>query len=719
VTSFRARLVLSLFGFAGTLAVITVSAGRAQGPQPGHPSAAQQPPPPPVQGPLPTFKSEVNYVEVDAIVTDSSGTFVRDLSKDDFQVFEDRKLQTITTCERVDIPVERAVRPLFATQPIEPDVRSNEHPFDGRIYVMVIDDLHTAFGRTERVRRTARQFIEQRLGANDLMAVVTTGGTAARREFTTNRQLLLSAVDSVNGRRLASATRNKLDAYRIQGDLRLPGEPIADPEEPRRADDARSTLRTLRSVADWLSRIHGRRKSILFVSEGLEYDIFNQASSILSAASSNPRAIYDEMRETISAAARADVSIYGIDPRGLATAGDEDIEIDSYPTDPSLGLRPTSLLDELRISQDSLRMLSDETGGFAVVNRNDVGSAYERIVEDNSSYYVLAYYPPSDARDGRAHTIDVRVGRPGLTVRARKSYVTPKEGETEPAVKPTGGVSKELRELLESPLPVSGLGLRVFGAPFKGNPPNASVLLSTEMKGSDLHLGPMDVVELVYVALDSEGKVRGSSTDTITMNLRPEVKEQIASSGLRFTKRLTLAPGRYQVRVAGRDSAGGAIGLVLYDLDVPDFNRARFSMSGLVLTSREAQALPTTKPDDALKDVLPGPPVAIREFSPSDEISLFAELYDNQASTPHGVDITTTVRTTEGAIVFKESEERDASELQGSHGGYGHTSRIPLRGFAPGLYVLNVEGRSRLGREFVASREIQFSVVRSEALPSR
>jgi VWFA-related protein len=716
VTSFRSRLALSLSGF---VTVIAVSAGLAQGPQLGRPSTAQQQSPLPVQGPTPTFKSEVNYVEVDAIVTDSAGTFIRDLSKDDFQVFEDRKLQTITTCERVDIPVERAVRPLFATQPIEPDVKSNEHPFDGRIYVMVIDDLHTAFGRGERVRRTARQFIEQRLGANDLMAVVTTGGRAeANREFTTNRQLLLSAVDSVNGRRLVSATGNKLDAYRTQRDLRLPGEPIADPEEPVRADEARSTLRTLRSVANWLSRIHGRRKSILFVSEGLEYDIFNQASSSLSAASSNTRAIYDEMRETISAAARADVSIYGIDPRGLATAGDEDIEIESYPTDPSLGIRPTSLMDELRISQDSLRVLSDETGGFAVVNRNDVGSAYDRIVQDNSSYYVLAYYPPSDARDGRSHTIDVRVRRPGLTVRARKSYVAP-ERQTELAVNPTGGASRELRELLESPLPVSGLGLRVFGAPFKGNPPNASVLFSAEMRGSDLQLGPKDVIELAYMAVDPEGKVRGSSTDTVTMNLRPEVKEQIAGSGLRFTKRLNLAPGRYQVRVAGRDSSSGALGLVLYDLDVPDFNGSRLSMSGLVLTSREAQALPTTKPDDELKGVLPGPPTAIREFSPSDEIVLFAEVYDNEASKSHRVDITTTVRTTEGAIVFKESEERDASELQGPHGGYDHTARIPLRGFAPGLYVLNVEGRSRLGPGLVASREIQFSVVRSEPLPPR
>ena len=69
---------------------------------------------------------------------------------------------------------------------------------------------------------------------------------------------------------------------------------------------------------------------------------------------------------------------------------------------------------ELRLSQDSLRQLADETGGFAVVNRNDFSTAFDRIVRDNSSYYVLAYYPPSDKRDGKFHKIEVRVTRPGL-----------------------------------------------------------------------------------------------------------------------------------------------------------------------------------------------------------------------------------------------------------------------------------------------------------------
>ena len=76
----------------------------------------------------------------------------------------------------------------------------------------------------------------------------------------------------------------------------------------------------------------------------------------------------------------------------------------------------------MKLSQDSLRTLSEETGGFAAVNQNTLGSAFGRIVDANSRYYVLGYYPPTTARDGRFHRIEVRVKRPGLRVSSRRGY---------------------------------------------------------------------------------------------------------------------------------------------------------------------------------------------------------------------------------------------------------------------------------------------------------
>src|SRR5213594_1580577 len=231
------------------------------------PNQANQPPPPPPQ--QPTFKLRVDYVEVDVVVTDKDGNLVRDLKKEDFQVVEDGKPQTINTFSLVDIPIERADRPLFQPDPIEPDVRTNERPFDGRVYVMVIDDLHTNFGRTQRVKAAAKQFIERRLGANDLMAVVhTAGGSDTGQEFTSNKRLLLAAVNKTSGRKLDSATTNKTNEY--YRPLRLPGDPVVDPNDTERGFNARNTLDTLRQVSEWFSSVHGRRKAILFVSEGID-----------------------------------------------------------------------------------------------------------------------------------------------------------------------------------------------------------------------------------------------------------------------------------------------------------------------------------------------------------------------------------------------------------------------------------------------------------------
>jgi VWFA-related protein len=700
----RLRLAALLVVFAGT--ALTAD----QNPP------AQPPPQPPPQGP--TFRVRVDYVEVDVVVTDQRGNLVRDLKKDDFQVLEDGKAQQISTFTTVDIPVERADRPLFAESPIEPDVKTNEKPFDGRVYVMVIDDLHTRFGRGVRVKAAAKQFIERRLGANDLMAVVHTAGPAeGNQEFTSNKRLLLAAVDRTSGRKLDSATSTKTREYYNTQGIRQPGDPLNDPDDAERGFNARNTLDTLRNVSEWFASVHGRRKAILFVSEGIDYDIYDMIAQNGSTHTSASM-VMDATRDAIAAATRSNVAIYGIDPRGLTDLGDESIEIGSFPDDTSLGIGPGSLQNELRLSQDSLRTLSEETGGFAVVNKNDYATAYQRIVEDNSTYYVLAYYPP-DPRPGRLHKIDVRVTRPGLTVRARKGYVTPKKpDEKTMTANGKSPMTPELREALDSPLPVSGLTMHVFAAPFKGAAPNASVLFGVELRGRDIQLGQNTKLLLSYLAIDQNGKVKGGNTDSMTMPaLKPETKARIEQTGLRMLNRLDLPPGKYQLRIAAHDSTGGNAGSVTYDLTVPDFQKAPFSISGLVLTSGAGSALPTVKADEQLKPVLPGPPVSMRTFPQNDEAILFVEVYDNEGSKPHKVDIVTTVTTDEGRVLFKTDETRDSADLGGARGGYGYTTRVPMRDLAPGKYVLKVEAKTRLGNQPPVARELRIEVTPAATRP--
>ena len=670
-------------------------------------AGAQQPAPqPPPQAP-PTFRVEVNYVEVDASVTDAAGNPVDDLTAADFEVREDGRPQKIATFSLVDIPLERAERPLFAAAPIERDVQTNQE-VDGRVYVIVLDDLHIHPLRSARVKAAARRFIERHFGANDLAAVVYTGGrTDAGQEFTNNRRLLLAAIDKFMGQKLRSSTLERLDEYRRTLGMREPGDRIEDPTTMERGYKARSTLDSMRRLADYMAGVRGRRKAVLFISEGIDYDIhdvFNNRDA------SN---IVDSTRDAIGAATRANVSIYGIDPRGLSAMGEEGIEVDSFPDDPSAGLSSTSMLSELQLSQDSLRVLSDETGGFAAVNRNDFDGAFERVVRDNSTYYLLGYYSSNERRDGRFRKIEVRVTRPGLQVRYRRGYQAPR-GRA-PETKAAAGASAAMRDAMGSPLPMAGIGMSVFAAPFKGAAPNAAVAVALELQAGEFAYTEKDGVfantlEIGFSAVDSKGKMFPGERNTVNLALKPDTLARVKARGFRVISQIDLPPGRYQLRVAAAES-GGTAGSVLYDLDVPDFHKAPLTMSGLAITAASAAQTPTARSKDPLRDFLPAPPLAARAFERGDELALFAEIYENAPGAgEHKVDITTTVRATEGRVVLQSQEERSSSELQGGRGGYGYSTRIPLADFAPGLYVLRLEARSRTAPDGGVGRDVEFRV---------
>ena len=292
--------------------------------------------------------------------------------------------------------------------------------------MMVVDDLHTRFGRTSGVKSAAKQFIERSLGANDLMAVIhTAGADNATRNSPTTSGCCSPPSTRRMGRKLDSATANKTNEYNNTRGIRQQGDPLNDPDDMERGFNARTTLDTLRNVAEWFGSVRGRRKAILFVSEGIDYDINDmiprerlESSERVDGARRDARS--DRRRDPLQ---RRDLRHRSARPDRSRRRVDRDRLV---PRRHLARRRPGSLQNELRLSQDSLRTLSEETGGFAVVNKNDFATAFERIVEDNSSYYVLAYYPP-DPRPAASTRSTCAITRPGLTVRARKAYLTPKK----------------------------------------------------------------------------------------------------------------------------------------------------------------------------------------------------------------------------------------------------------------------------------------------------
>ncbi|MGE3840486.1 MAG: VWA domain-containing protein [Vicinamibacterales bacterium] len=676
--------------------------------------SAQTPPPPEAtttELPPVVFRVQVDYVEVDVAVTGELGRPLRGLTREDFELFEDRVPQKVDLFSYVDIPVTQPDRPLYSPAPIEPDVATNA-PLEGRLYVLLLDDLQTHVLRSQLVKRAARQFVERYMGANDLAAVVHLSGRAdSGQDFTANKRLLLAAVDKFMGRKLQSSTIGRMERYQQQQALGASPSRIADPDAFERGYNARRSLESVENMAKFLEGIRGRRKALLYFSEGIDYDINNPFES------TDATVVLDATRSAIGAAARANVAIYGIDPRGLTTLGDDTIEMSgSIPDDPAYGIGPGDILDELRRSQDSLRVLSDETGGTAVVNSNGFANAFARIVTDNSSYYVLGYHPTNDKRDGRLRKIDVRVKRPGVQVRSRTSYVAPRGRPAAPSFSGVpSGTSDAVRDTLASPIPTSGLGMAVTAAAFKGEDRKASVLVTVQMDSSRFKFTEQggqsrEKIEVSLVALDATGRVQGGARQTADLALRPQTRQAVERAGFRMTARLSLSPGPYQLRV-GAGAAGAEIaGAAHFDLEVPDFDAQPMSISGLVLSSNLAGVTPTATPDAQLQQLMKTPPTTWRDFSVADTLWTFAEIYDTEGRTSHKVDIRTELRSDDGRIVFKSEDQRTSDELRGARGGFGHLVQIPLKDIAPGTYALRVEAQSTLGGRAPVRRETMLRV---------
>ncbi len=670
-----------------------------------------------------TFRAETNFIEVDAVVTDGRGNFVRDLKREDFALLEDGKPQKVDAFALVDIPLDRADPPLYRDTEVDPDVFTNERDFEGRIYLIMLDSYHVAPLRTTQTKRVVRDFILNSMAANDTAAVVHVGRTDISQEFTSNKRLLLSAIDKFMGQKLRSSVLNKFDD--VQSAVASDRAP-RDQDWTERIGMARATVESLGKLSRYMTGIQGRRKAVLFISEGLDFDIDDQVGASRVVQANDPyglatntqleavevAAVNREMQVTLEAATRGNVAVYAIDPRGLTDPSDELIAIPGKEVvagGTNAEVPTKAITEELRRAQGMLRTLSNQTGAQAIVGTNNFDDGFAKIVQDNSTYYMLGYHA-QPKNDGRFHDISLKVTRPGLQVRARKGYYALKTDLSKVAAAPPD----PLRDLLLSPMALRGLTMRATADVIKGTAAQAIVQIAVEVDGAGLRFDEkngtfVNKVEWSYVVLDAAGVAKSNGRKTADFALTPKNKDAVSEHGLRFATEIELAPGRYQFRVAGREGVGGRSGSVFWDVTVPDFTGSALSMSDIVLTSSRAGAAPTITDAKTLRALLPGPPTAQRTFSLEDTVAVFAEIYDNRADTPHAVDLTVSVRTDDGTQVFKSEEARESKDIGAARGGYGYLVRIPMQDLVPGRFVLTVEAKSRLGGDPV-KKETEFRV---------
>jgi VWFA-related protein len=425
-------MTLKMNGLWTTAMTVALAAAlSAQAPPPGTPAPPQQ---------KPTFKVQVDLVTNDVMVRDAQGNFVPDLTKDDFEVYEDGVKQDIISMTLSH--GGRVTNVLAAPPPPPPEgiIMPPTRPktdVSGRIFLFFVDDLHLQFHNTGRVRELFKKISQNLVHDGDMFGIVSSGPSSIAIDMTYDRTRLDEAIKKMAGNELKPSDI-------INGPSGSEG-----PSEVRyRAHVAFSTVS---DVLANLEQVHNRRKAIVYVSDGYDFNPFqdarlglmdpnspfaqnefarsqNQANAQNGGSSTGDALtgqqqqseefadadLARELGELTRSANRANATIYTIDPRGLVGGSDIDEQVD-----------PTQWNDYIRKSQDSLRVLADETGGIAVVNQNDFDKALKRIDAETSDYYVLGYYSKNPDPTKRRRTVSVKATKKGtpLTVVARKEYV--------------------------------------------------------------------------------------------------------------------------------------------------------------------------------------------------------------------------------------------------------------------------------------------------------
>ena len=310
---------------------------------------------------------------------------------------------------------------------------------DVRLFVIFLDDYHVRRGASMSVREPLTRFIRNQLGDLDLIGIAYPLTPFKDIAFTRNREAVIRAIERFDGRKYDYQPRNEIEEQYVYY-------PVETVERIRN----QVSLSAIRSIAAGLGTLREGRKSLILVSEGYTNYVPPQLRDPSAAYPGmgnpnrrNPMAgennmnedrarffsntdLLSDLRDVFNEANRANVAIYGVDPRGLA----------AFEFDINEGVGQRVDRASLNNTLDSIRMLSEETDGRAIVNRNDLDVGMKQIIRDSSAYYLLGYNSNQAPQDGKFHQIKVRVKRPNTQVRARKGYWALTAEETARALAP-------------------------------------------------------------------------------------------------------------------------------------------------------------------------------------------------------------------------------------------------------------------------------------------
>jgi VWFA-related protein len=569
------------------------------------------------------LRSTSRLVLVSTLVWDKDGAPVSGLTRDDFEVLEDGKPQSVATFSAVvsgggprALPAPTA--PAAAVLPRNTFTNREErsHEVTPVITVILLDALNTeakdsVYGQHEVVR-----FLEK-LQPQDRVALylLSVGGVRVLFDFTSDPAPLIRA----------------LQRYRARGETQLSASnPEVMPSGITEIDDflrntsklesgfflrdrVHRTVDALVAIADHLLRVPGR-KNLVWVSssfpisfgfdklygstrgtmgDGPSAEVVAGAAAIAElanapgsastsmpgkggpptrpppSASKNPdlliapeqEVFWHDLERAARALNQANLAIYPVDARGLMTAfPNSRFNAAAVASGQGPGAPEFTLGGPNRKEFDTMNMLADRTGGRAFYNANEINQSVRTAIDESRVTYELGYYPVHNQWDGKFREITVRVKRPGLKVRNRRGYFAVKDA---PAAE---SQQAELQAAADSPLESSALGLRVRLEPVTGGDARA-LNLRIELDPREVLLARegnrwVGALAVLVAQRKSDGEKTMSGAQTVDLKLEPATYDKLLREGMKLTKRIQLEPGAEELRVVVRDTSSGVTGSV-------------------------------------------------------------------------------------------------------------------------------------------------------------
>jgi len=431
------------------------------------------------QLPVPTFRTEANYVRVDAFPT-RDGAAVADLMAADFEVLEDKVPQKIEQFERVVIRAAGAGEGRREPNTVGESREAIQDP-RARVFVLFLDPKHVEQGTSRRISQTLVNTLNRLIGPDDYVGVMVP--PMRLRDVTFARRTV--AIENLLrndwwGERDSTVFRDEEEQNYAFCYPAIPPQPGAEPPDKGIAQEMilrrreQQTFDALEDLVVSIRNLREERKAVLAITDG--WLIYRPNSNLARplpnsdppgtppigvdprsgrlSTSSDPNKTFDasrrkceldrqmlanlddepRLRNIIEEANRSNTAFYPVDPRGLVVFDEGIVPSAGVGVGPSANptLTPQEETARLRTREQGLRLLAEGTDGTAIVGTNKIQEALKRVVDDLSSYYLLGYYSTGKL-DGKFHSISVRVKRPGVTVRARRGYQALRAADVERA----------------------------------------------------------------------------------------------------------------------------------------------------------------------------------------------------------------------------------------------------------------------------------------------